>query len=188
MARIPPPPSQARYDIQQLAQLWLSVGGSTHTMVDAVAIALAESGGDPTAVSPSHDYGLWQINTINFPAYHLTVDSAFDPVRNAEVAYSISGGGSNWAAWCTAWDNPGPNCGHGYLPHVQLLSAAGARLSEVGGVLRTSPPAPVPTGPTANLDSVTAAWGHLQRMMGSWAPAEWLRWHDLGVHSQSARR
>lgn len=67
----------------------------------AAAVAMAESGGDQAAVNAnddgSVDRSLWQINSIH----------GFDPVRlfdadyNADAAYSVSGGGTDWTPWVT---------------------------------------------------------------------------------------
>jgi len=91
---------------------------------NALAIALAESGGNLNATSPSHDYGLWQINRIHFGDGIITATNwTSQSVQLAEM-WKLSGGMHNWAAWCTAWSNPGLNCGHGNLPNIQNNSAA----------------------------------------------------------------
>lgn len=74
----------------------------------AVAIALAESGGDPRAhntTPPDNSYGLWQINMYGplgpsrRAQYGLTSnDELYDPVKNARAAYSIRRG-QGWTAW-----------------------------------------------------------------------------------------
>jgi hypothetical protein len=65
----------------------------------ASAIALAESGGVPGAVlrsSREYSVGLWQINTLVHP---FSVESMKDPLRNAQAAFFISRGGSDWKPW-----------------------------------------------------------------------------------------
>jgi hypothetical protein len=65
----------------------------------AAAIALAESGGVPGAfVKSSREYsvGLWQINTKVHP---YSVDDMKDPIKNAEAAFKISKGGTDWRPW-----------------------------------------------------------------------------------------
>lgn len=74
----------------------------------AVAVALAESGGDPLAVGRnsdkwrSRDRGLWQINSHWHPEVSDAV--AFSPSGAAAAAYKISNGGTSWSAWST-WHN-----------------------------------------------------------------------------------
>jgi len=75
----------------------------------AVAVGLAESGGDPTARNPnpptpgcpggSLDRGGWQLNTC----YHTEVSDACadDLACAAEQTYQISAAGSDWSAWTT---------------------------------------------------------------------------------------
>lgn len=56
---------------------------------------MAESGGDPGAISPTADYGLWQVN-ISHGAM-----ASLDPVVNARSAIAISGDGTDFSAWTT---------------------------------------------------------------------------------------
>ncbi|MGB3442711.1 MAG: transglycosylase SLT domain-containing protein [Actinophytocola sp.] len=77
----------------------------------AVAVALAESGGDPRAhnpVPPDNSYGLWQINMIGSlgPARRDQFDldgnrELFDPEENAKAAWAISGKGDSFQPWTT---------------------------------------------------------------------------------------
>jgi hypothetical protein len=97
---------------------------NTYNTVYAVAIALAESGGNANAISPSHDYGLWQINRIHFGDGIIGPNNWSNTVVNAREMWKLSGGMQNWAAWCTAWVNPGRDCGHGYLHTPQAGSPA----------------------------------------------------------------
>ncbi|WP_367137656.1 type VII secretion target [Saccharothrix sp. HUAS TT1] len=77
----------------------------------AVAVALAESGGDPRAHNPNppdNSYGLWQINMLGSmgPARRREFGlesnrELFDPQENARAAYKISGDGRSWTPWST---------------------------------------------------------------------------------------
>ena len=108
--------------VQLLAQ---NLGAkNTYNTVYSVAIALAESGGDTTAISPSHDYGVWQINRIHFGDGIINGNNWSNPLVNAREMWKLSGGLQNWAAWCTAWTNPAGNCGHGFLGTPQPGSPA----------------------------------------------------------------
>ncbi len=65
----------------------------------ACAICEAESGGNPNAVGPVGERGLWQI----YPAVWSSVypGNLFDPDYNAQVAAAISHGGATWSDWTT---------------------------------------------------------------------------------------
>jgi LysM repeat protein len=79
-----------------LEALWEAAGGSSSAAFMAAEIAMAESGGNQFALSPTDDYGYWQINASHGPA-----EATFEPVGNAEAAIAISGNGTNWSAWTT---------------------------------------------------------------------------------------
>lgn len=77
----------------------------------AAAIAMAESGGNPSAHADDSDdnsYGLWQINMLGAlgPArratYNLSSNEAlFNPQTNARVMSAISKQGQDFHAWTT---------------------------------------------------------------------------------------
>ncbi len=90
-----PAASHGSYSCSALESLWEEAGGSSGTAFMAAEIAMAESGGNPNAVSPTDDFGLWQIN-----GSHGSM-ATLDPLGNARAAVSISGGGSSWGAWTT---------------------------------------------------------------------------------------
>jgi LysM repeat protein len=79
-----------------LEALWEAAGGSQAEAFIAAEIAMAESGGNQFALSPTDDYGYWQINGSHGPA-----EATFDPVGNAKAAVAISGNGSDWLPWTT---------------------------------------------------------------------------------------
>lgn len=78
-----------------LESLWEQAGGAASQAVTAASIAMAESGGNPNAISPTDDYGLWQIN-----ASHGSMAS-LNPLTNARSAVAISNDGTNWGPWTT---------------------------------------------------------------------------------------
>jgi hypothetical protein len=94
---IPPPPpvELSYYNCAALERLWISVGGNPSRAFMAAEIAMAESGGNPRAVSPTDDFGLWQIN-----GSHGSM-ATLDPIGNARSAVSISANGTNWYPWTT---------------------------------------------------------------------------------------
>lgn len=132
--------------IPQIAWEWEVNGGDKSHVVVAVSVSLAESGGNTGAISPSSDYGLWQINSSNFGWLGLTVATALEAGPNARAAIRMSGNGANWAAWCTCWVDPAANCGHGNLPIPQAGSPAANEMANVARVLGTTPPQPGPGG------------------------------------------
>jgi LysM repeat protein len=87
--------SAGTYSCSGLESLWEQAGGSAGEAVMAASIAMAESGGNPNAISPTNDYGLWQINGSH------GAQATLNPQGNAEAAVSISGNGSSWGAWTT---------------------------------------------------------------------------------------
>ena len=78
-----------------LEQLWDSAGGNRADAFMAAEIAMAESGGDQYALSPTDDYGYWQINASNGAL------ATFNAYGNARSAIILSDDGTNWDAWTT---------------------------------------------------------------------------------------
>ncbi len=79
-----------------LEALWEAAGGSHAEAFMAAEIAMAESGGNQYALSPTNDYGYWQINGSHGPAM-----ATFNPMGNAKAAIAISDDGHDWGAWTT---------------------------------------------------------------------------------------
>jgi LysM repeat protein len=79
-----------------LEALWEAAGGSHAEAFMAAEIAMAESGGRQYALSPTNDYGYWQIN-----GSHGAAEATFNPIGNAKAAIAISGNGTNWHPWTT---------------------------------------------------------------------------------------
>lgn len=73
----------------------------------AAAIAMAESGGNPSAVvhdSDDDSYGLWQINMKAHSTTSLGISSAnalLDPATNARAMSQISHQGNSFGPWTT---------------------------------------------------------------------------------------
>lgn len=78
-----------------LEQLWGAAGGNPADAFTAAEIAMAESSGNPNAVSPTSDYGLFQINSSHGALATL------NPYGNARAAVAISDDGRDWSAWTT---------------------------------------------------------------------------------------
>jgi LysM repeat protein len=79
-----------------LEALWETAGGSPAEAFMAAEIAMAESGGNQYALSPTNDYGYWQINGSHGPA-----EATYDAIGNARAAIAISDNGNNWYPWTT---------------------------------------------------------------------------------------
>jgi LysM repeat protein len=86
---------QGRYSCSSLESLWEQAGGSPAHALMAAEIARAESSGNPNAISPTDDFGLWQINASNGALATL------NPYENARSAIILSHDGTNWDPWTT---------------------------------------------------------------------------------------
>jgi LysM repeat protein len=82
-----------------LEELWEDAGGAHADAFMAAEIAMAESGGRQYALSPTDDYGYWQIN-----ASHGPDEATFSALGNARAAIAISDDGKDWDAWTTYVD------------------------------------------------------------------------------------
>jgi LysM repeat protein len=78
-----------------LERLWESAGGSPAHAFIAAEIAMAESGGNQYAHSPTNDFGYWQINGSNGAL------ATYDAFGNARAAIILSQNGTNWGPWTT---------------------------------------------------------------------------------------
>ncbi len=154
------------YDIPALAALWVANGGDSRYRAIAAGVGTAESGGYVAAISPSSDYGLWQINSIHFGSVGINANNWEDPNVNARAAIAISANGSNWAPWCTCWTNPGPNCGHGFLPYPQNPSPAYKPWQDAQSILGTGRTQIPGTGPISGINDVSSAWNELRNLLG----------------------
>jgi hypothetical protein len=87
------------YSKSQLEALWVQAGGNKAVAKIAAAIALAESGGSPTARNPEgpeHAEGLWQIKG------QVVGGNILDPqvnAANAVAKYRAAGGFSPWTTY-----------------------------------------------------------------------------------------
>lgn len=112
---MPATPSVALTDAQ-LAGYAKGAGFSGTGLVLAVAVALAETRGHPTATAhnptpPDNSYGPWQINMYGTlgPARRKQFglssnEDLFNVATNAKAAYAISSKGKNFAPWSTYLD------------------------------------------------------------------------------------
>jgi peptidoglycan hydrolase CwlO-like protein len=91
----------------QIAYVAQQAGFKGHDLTMAVAVALAESGGNAYAegdVTIGGSFGLWQVfckaHPDLIPPDNPDSVAWYDPYLNARFAYQISGG-SNWYPWST---------------------------------------------------------------------------------------
>lgn len=94
------------YSQSQIEKLWVQYGGNPQYAKMASAIAMAESGGNSAPAhdkvpdsNGTYDRGLFQINSIHGAM------STEDVATNVRAAIQISGNGTNWRPWCTAWSD-----------------------------------------------------------------------------------
>jgi hypothetical protein len=83
-----------------------AAGVSDSMLPTAVAVAMAESGGNPASHCLNcvpgvreDSRGLWQINVIAHPEWSGA--NLYDPATNAQAMMAVSGGGVNWRPWST---------------------------------------------------------------------------------------
>lgn len=123
----------------QLEGLWIQAGGSSALAPVAAAVALAESGGNPTAHNakpPDDSYGLWQINMYGSlgpsrrNAFGLNSNTQlFDPLTNAKAAVAIGKGG--FGPWTTFTSGAYKKYLNGSVPPD--LNSIGSGIAGVGG-------------------------------------------------------
>ena len=96
------PGGAGRLSVAQIGTFAEQAGFSGSALAMAVAVALAESGGDPLATdhdtNGTVDRGLWQINSVH-RAYSAACDYA--PSCATRAAYAISAHGRDWSPWVT---------------------------------------------------------------------------------------
>ena len=121
-----------------LYTLALGAGFPSDTAIQMAAIAMKESGGNPSAYNgtpPDDSYGLWQINMYGSlgPArmsqFGLSDKSQlFDPATNARAAYQIWNGNDNNLNIAWAINDGGVNQSR-YQANLPVVQAA------IGGVV-----------------------------------------------------
>ena len=94
---------------EEIGSVAAQAGFTGDGLVMAIAVALAESGGDPSAAGKngpsahcpngSTDRGLWQINDCWHPEFSDA--QCYDPKGCAQAAYTISNQGADWSPWNT---------------------------------------------------------------------------------------
>lgn len=105
----------AKYTPEEIKKILVQAGIPVKDHALMIAIAMAESSGNPDAIGDKdlvndkwgESIGLFQIRSLKDPnayggADRLRVkEELFDPVQNAKVAYEISKKGQDWTPWST---------------------------------------------------------------------------------------
>lgn len=175
----------AQLSIMQVYETWIQVGGNTGSIATVMtAIAMAESGGDSNIVSPSYDYGVWQINIVHAQQFPRLWRRWSDPLANARMAKAISGNGTNIGPWCTIWVDPATYCGHYHAPPPQAGTPAASWLPKVAAAVGGQHV--TPEHPAGGFEHPgEAPWGHWQQLLGDGATG---RHNDLHRARQIMRR
>jgi hypothetical protein len=124
-----------KYNKAALKRLWISAGGPSNVANVAAAIALAESGGNPSIVNSIGATGLWQIYGNPFPG------NAKDPLTNAKMAVAKYRGAHGFTPWTTYTGADTPNHEKTYLRYLArggfarnaLRFASGGRVGTAWG-------------------------------------------------------
>lgn len=160
----------------QLEGYWIQAGGDPKLAPTMAAIALAESGGDPTALNPidnhgkQSSFGLWQISN----GTHAPPDPHWaDPPVNARlaVAKEKSQGLSAWGTYSSG----------AYLAYLQafppapVIPAASTPTVRFGGsppkvTLASATAAPPDAGSPAAKTDPMATWNLFCGSVGYWLP------------------
>lgn len=132
--------SGGKLSSEQIAQYAANAGFTGQDLKIAVAVALAESGGNPRAHNPvgkDDSYGLWQINMRGGlgPERRKLFDISnneqlYDPAVNAKAAYLIWKR-NGWDAWTTYTHKK-------YEAFLSGLSASGGIAGSIGSALSTA--------------------------------------------------
>lgn len=174
--------------IPELAQYAQAAGWSGDGLVLIVAIALRESGGNPSAIGDidnphagCRSYGLVQINVcpqgtsggnnrgIPWRENPMTL---LDPVTNFRAALELSGGGKNFGPWTTYRSGIAP----ADTGKVRAALAGGIPAGLPAGSASTS----TPTG-SASFAGVTAPGDYpIFRMLADWSTWKRVLWIMVG--------
>lgn len=132
---------------QQIAQLAMNAQFSGNNLPIAIAIALAESSGNPNAYNPElaasggtpqgqGSYGLWQIYLKKHPEFQDI--NLYDPQSNANAAFEVSKFGSDFTPWATYTNRK-------YTAYMSVANQAVLALNTPDSTTVASDPGPVCT-------------------------------------------
>lgn len=83
-----------------------NAGFTGNDLIVAIAVALAESSGNPSAYGDAGigagSFGLWQINSKYHPEYGPDFTVLYDPQTNANAAFQVyQAAGNSFSPWST---------------------------------------------------------------------------------------
>lgn len=122
----------------QVVAYWTGAGGPARTALAWASVSIAESSWDTEATSPTDAHGLYQIEPYSWPAGAGDGSLWRDPAANSKAAVILSGGGSNFAPWDTAYADIGRSGRYTYLAWPEKGSAAARYMPYVQGALGTT--------------------------------------------------
>lgn len=119
-------PSSGSLDPNQIASAAYQAGFRGSALTTIVAIALAESRGNPTALNPNgeHSVGLTQINMNAHGSRFGSERDLYDPVTNMKAAYALSGGGRSFQPWTTYTGATSHGAGNSYRRFLNVAQQA----------------------------------------------------------------
>ena len=128
--------SGGRMSGEDIGQVAFNAGFRGQALITMIAIAMAESSGNPRAHNPvgrDNSYGLWQINMLDTATmkmgeerrrkYGIQNEDLWDPAVNARVAFDLSRGGTRFTDWSVYNDGK-------YLRFWEAASRAAAGISQ----------------------------------------------------------
>lgn len=157
LATMPTIPNATILTPAQIAYYAQTAGFDGQDLNIAVAIALAESGGNPNIYNPETaaaggtpqgegSYGLWQIYLKDHPEY--ASDNLYDPQTNANDAYELYSKAGGFSPWATF--NSGAY-------QAYLSTATAAPVPSVPGLTLTAP-GQIISLPATGWDLDTVLW------------------------------
>jgi hypothetical protein len=154
----------ATLTISQAIQSATRAGFTGSGLITIVAIAMAESGLNSTAVghnlNGTTDYGILQINSVHFGENYggvtVSQSSAQDPDSAFRIAYGMSQGGTNFCAWCTYNAGCASPC-NSNGPYKNFIS----QVQQAAGHTPTQAvtPTSLQEGVTATITQTITTWG-----------------------------
>ena len=160
---------------RQVAGYWEGAGGPASRAAEWVAIAMGESGLVSDAVSPAGAIGIWQVMPFNAPPYGYTPNDLYDPAINARVTVAMSGGGTNCAAWDSAYADIYASGRYSFLAWPERGSVDYNNLAAAAAELGGSAVNPIGGTAQPGVDNTLAATvSALQKIGGQLVPAQTL--------------
>jgi hypothetical protein len=93
-------------NVSEIATVAQNAGFSGQDLITAVAVAMAESSGNPDAFGDASigqgSFGLWQISSKYHPEFGPDFSALYDPQANANAAFSVyQAAGASFSPWST---------------------------------------------------------------------------------------